>query len=381
MQTGTYISGIAHTAVLGWAMISGSFFNTQSAPEIVIPDVSILTESQFAALMSNAPDIATDFQSPAQPAEDHATPRAPLADSAPEIPKATGPESPENADRQPDVSSISELPASEVQVESPDLSESPTTENAGIELALPDAVLDTAEKPGQSQPDQLAILDTGLRKAPRVDTQSAPEPLPDADIADDVQNAARPDDTTETPVEQADEQAPEQATSEIVTEANENDSDAAPVRSSRPRGRPAKLAERNSSSSAIEKALAQAQSEAAATSTSTRAVPLGPPLTAREKDGLRLSVQKCWNVNPSSEAARITVVIAVELSEDGKPRGGTLRQISATQGSADAVRSAYDAARRAVLRCGAKGFDLPQEKYDHWRVVEITFNPENMRNR
>ncbi|MEM9438259.1 MAG: energy transducer TonB, partial [Pseudomonadota bacterium] len=39
------------------------------------------------------------------------------------------------------------------------------------------------------------------------------------------------------------------------------------------------------------------------------------------------------------------------------------------------------AARRAIIRCGATGFDLPREKYDQWRQIEMTFNPEEMRTR
>ena len=40
---------------------------------------------------------------------------------------------------------------------------------------------------------------------------------------------------------------------------------------------------------------------------------------------------------------------------------------------------AYEAARRAILRCGAKGYDLPADKYAQWQDIEITFNPERMR--
>ena len=39
----------------------------------------------------------------------------------------------------------------------------------------------------------------------------------------------------------------------------------------------------------------------------------------------------------------------------------------------------YEAARRAILRCGTKGYDLPQEKFGQWRDIEMTFNPEKMR--
>ena len=35
-------------------------------------------------------------------------------------------------------------------------------------------------------------------------------------------------------------------------------------------------------------------------------------------------------------------------------------------------------ARRAVLRCQRGGYDLPPEKYDQWREIELTFNPEGM---
>ena len=37
------------------------------------------------------------------------------------------------------------------------------------------------------------------------------------------------------------------------------------------------------------------------------------------------------------------------------------------------------AARRAILRCQKGGYNLPVEKYEHWREIEMTFNPEKMR--
>ena len=44
-----------------------------------------------------------------------------------------------------------------------------------------------------------------------------------------------------------------------------------------------------------------------------------------------------------------------------------------------AALQAYEAARRAIIRCGTNGFDLPQESYDRWRQIELVFNPEGMR--
>ena len=38
-----------------------------------------------------------------------------------------------------------------------------------------------------------------------------------------------------------------------------------------------------------------------------------------------------------------------------------------------------EAARRAIIRCSRDGYQLPPDKYAHWRDIEMTFNPERMR--
>lgn len=73
------------------------------------------------------------------------------------------------------------------------------------------------------------------------------------------------------------------------------------------------------------------------------------------------------------------LVVAVSMEQDGRPKTATIRMISSTGGSAGAAKQAFEAARRAIIRCGAKGFDLPQEKYDHWRDIVMVFNPAKMR--
>ncbi|VAV95767.1 TolA protein, partial [hydrothermal vent metagenome] len=108
--------------------------------------------------------------------------------------------------------------------------------------------------------------------------------------------------------------------------------------------------------------------------------PSGPPMTRGQKDAMRLAIQQCWNVGAlSSEALRTTVVVAVSMTTDAKPVTSSIKQLSATGGSGTAVKQAYEAARRAIIRCGATGYNLPRDKYDRWRNIEITFNPEKMR--
>ena len=74
----------------------------------------------------------------------------------------------------------------------------------------------------------------------------------------------------------------------------------------------------------------------------------------------------------------MTVTVGFSLDKSGKVQGD-IRMIGASGGDEAAATSAFQAARRAVLRCQKSGYDLPIEKYDNWRDVEITFNPENMR--
>jgi hypothetical protein len=72
------------------------------------------------------------------------------------------------------------------------------------------------------------------------------------------------------------------------------------------------------------------------------------------------------------------VVVAFSLDQSGRVQGD-VRQVSADGGNASAASIAFQAARRAILRCGAAGYSLPADKYDQWRDVEITFDPSGMR--
>ena len=129
-----------------------------------------------------------------------------------------------------------------------------------------------------------------------------------------------------------------------------------------------------------EDAVNAALQEALSNDTPAPAVPQGPPLSAGEKDALRVAVSNCWNVGSlSTDALATTVVVEVSMSQDGKPITGSIRMASSSGGSEAAARQAFEAARRAIIRCGARGFDLPVEKYSQWQEIEMTFNPERMR--
>ncbi len=379
MEAGTYISGFGHLALLGWAVIGGPLFDSDPTPEFQVTDVSVISEATFAALVSQTPSASVSVAQPDAPANEFTVPDEPRPDDQPRLTSLTEPQDPQEPGNSPDIADRDGTSVAAAQVEMTELSQPDTTADQGVTLIPPTDPLAPTDNSGLETPDRLAILAPVQPPAPRVDTTPAPRPEPDADTAPETETATTPDDQAEEPAPARDATAPDQAATEIVTEAENAPATHAPQRSSRPRGRPAKLAQRSVGASEIEKAIAKAQAEATA-STAPAAPPVGPPLSEPEKDGLRLAVQKCWNVGSlSSDALRVTVTVAVSLGRDGKPLAGSLRMISAIGGAGGVAAQAYEAARRAILRCGAKGFALPAAKYDHWREIEMTFNPEKMR--
>ncbi|MBU2359637.1 MAG: energy transducer TonB, partial [Alphaproteobacteria bacterium] len=231
------------------------------------------------------------------------------------------------------------------------------------------------------------------RPAQRITPDPVAPPPPDAAPADVAQEQASPDAAPDAPVvEQAQEEtAPEEAATEIVTEAETPQGRLTEIprpktRPNRPTPTPAPEVETETAEAPtpqVDDAAVQAALEAAAAAAAPPAqaanVPQGPPLTGSEREGFRVAVNRCWNVDPGSQAARVTMTVGFSLGQDGKVNSD-VRQVAASGGDDAATRIAYDAARRAILRCqGTGGYDLPADKYSEWQDVEITFDPSGMR--
>lgn len=91
-------------------------------------------------------------------------------------------------------------------------------------------------------------------------------------------------------------------------------------------------------------------------------------------------IQRCWNVGSlSAEALRVTVRVAVSLDENGMPDVSSIAMLSHNGTSEAAARQAYEAARRAILRCGVDGFELPPDQYEQRRTITLEFDPTQMR--
>ncbi len=385
LDTGQIISGVAHTGLIVFAIFGGAFKSDPLPFEIT--EVTAISEEEYAAMIAEpSPDAVANVDTPEPPEEGQAPELSSEADAAPEQDQ---PEVTETAEPDPVPEAVEPEPMPVPEAEIADAPQEPTPPQEDTAVLAPER----SERP---QP----------RPAPRVAPEAVEQPEPDVEIADVDQEAPEPTEQAEEPVPEQEETARQEATTEIVTEAEEVAS-AAPPRSVRPRTRPeqpvpaaqpdpepepeqqpAQQAEpaaepepetqqaTSPDSSAVNDALA----EALGSDPEPQGSPQGPPLTAGEKDGLRVAVQECWNVGSlSSDALATTVTVAVTMSEDGRPITNSIRMIGSEGGSNASAQQAFEAARRAIIRCGASGYNLPIEKYATWREIEMTFNPESMR--
>lgn len=390
LNAGQIISGAGHIGLIGWILFGGSF---APAPlPFDVTQVTAVSSEEYADILARAalPEQTSEIAAPQAPevpqdapdlnSQADTTPDTPQPDVAPEATPDPTPRPPEPT------------PPAEVSDEAPVMV--PPSED-GVAM-----LLDSSRRPQQ-------------RPADRIAPQQVEPPAPDTTVDDVVREEATPEESAETPREEAEATAPEAAATEIVTEAEEAPAlnavrpklrphnlrptpapapeatpDPAPesppatqtaeTATPQPTPTPTPTPEPATDSASVEDALAAALGGIA--ETQEPSISAGPPLTAGEKDGLRVAVQNCWNTGSlSSDALNTTVTVAFEMSEDARPIESSIRMIDATGDTAGSAKQAYDAARRAIIRCGARGFGLPSEKYASWRNVELVFNPENMR--
>jgi hypothetical protein len=394
MNTGLIISGAGHAGLILWVLVAGLFHPSRDLPEVAVTSVSLLSARQYEELAAaavgkpDAPAVAEQPE-PAEPVLDPAVSPRPLA--KPRTEPAPEPQPEPLQESTPDVTQIEPLPVPD-EVVAPE----PLAPVADVEQPLP--VPDTEEAKPQD--------------APRVAPVPAETPEPDAEVAEMPTPAVSPDAAPDAQVVEEDrpEAAPEAATTQIITEAVETTDkpSLAPTSSARPRTKPpartaetpeaetpAAAAEAETPAAAAEAealpapeedsiadAVAAALSEAAAepSGDSGTVENAGPPMTEGEIATIRRAIEKKWNTGSLSvEALRTTVIVAFSVGMDRIPDAASIRFISFEGGTEASSRQAYEAARRAIILGGANGFDLPPEKYEQWRNIEMEFNPERMR--
>lgn len=359
---GTIVSGIGHTGLVIW-LIAGWGFDAEPLP-FEVSEVSVVSGEDYARIIAaTTPQPGTaDPSAPPVPEVDEAPTAEAVADNAPAQP-------------QPDTV---EPPVEDTPLPEPETPAEP----ADITDAIPE-LPPIPETPAPGAPDLEASPRPQERRADRVAPTPVAPPAEDVAVSEIETASAAPDQTDPADVveEAVEETAPEETVTAIVPEdvtpSGAVETSIRPsVRPNRPAPAPTTPAQTSTASSDnVDDAVAAALADAVAAPD----IPQGPPMTGSEREGFRVAVNRCWNVDPGSVAARVTIVVGFNLDQGGKVVGD-VRQISADGGDTGAVRTAFQAARRAILRCqNPNGYQLPADKYGQWKDVEITFDPSGMR--
>lgn len=367
MQTpGMYISAVGHLGLIGWLLLG---WGMQSQPlPMQIMDVSVMSGEEFEQMMAARTPVPGDAP-PTAPVQ-------PQIDLAPPPPAVETPPEPAPPPKPVETPMSEALPPPAPEMPPADVTDAAPAAPAPPEMPVPAPDLPPSDDPTQAPANRIAS------------TPVAPPP-PDAQISDIAREAVVPDETATAEVAVPEQQAtaPEQTATEIVI-ADERPRGAV-ERSLRPIARPARPAPPAAAaapqtatepapapvpdtSDAVADALAAAVAASAAP-----AVQAGPPMTGTERDSFRIAVNSCWNVDPGSVAARVIIEVGFTLNRDGTLDGEP--RLLSSDGDQSATSTAFEAARRAILRCQRGGYQLPAEKYEQWREVVITFDPSGMR--
>jgi len=365
---GTFVSGLGHVGLMVWLIVG---WGLDSEPlQIETMDVSVISGEEFEQMRAGA-----------TPEPGDASPDTPVPPQVDEVPPALpAPQEPNIVEPLPEPTPP---PPSELPPPPPPLA--PQTDVADAPPAVPAPPVAPPPTP------DVEVSETPTPpQAPTVASTISQPPEQDAQVDDVVREEVTPDNSVEAEVvaEEQEATAPEETTTQIVIE------DLAPTSSVRPSTRPSRpepvsetqtAQETPAEAPTPEPAPEEAPQEdvaaalaAALEGNAAPALPAGPPLTGGERDSFRVAVNRCWNVDPGSVAARVTVEVAFNLDRDGTVTGNEVRLLS-SQGDSGAVDTAFQAARRAILRCQSGGYDLPADKYDQWQEVVITFDPSGMR--
>lgn len=119
------------------------------------------------------------------------------------------------------------------------------------------------------------------------------------------------------------------------------------------------------------------QPQQQAKASSQPVAPLGPQLTTSEIDVVKQQIEHCWSPSAAAKEAHDLIVdITAEVAEDGRVVSA---QITSTARMGDPFyRAAAESALRAVLNPQCSPLKLPPEKYQQWKILNLTFNPKDL---
>ena len=372
MDIGVKISGTAHAILISIAIFGAPIFSSDEENPIQISEVSLISLEEFELLTKE---------------------NMPVFQSEPE-PEVQEPE------LEPEVQEPEPEPEPELEVQEPEPEPEPE-----LEVQEPEPEPEVQEIINESDSDLIAPIadeDNLGELTPEFNENAAPKA---AEIISDVSNEAPEEpadigaleDTSFEKVNGADEEKleielnentpAEESTTQIVTEAEEQKSDLVPSRTSKPKSRPRNLKttkEITTKPKLKPKEVVEAEKDTTAESILESLKEKKEPepflnLTPAQKESvgniIRNKMRLCWNPPVGVENGLTNVMIlGLKFDIDGKL---VESPVNLTPNSGVGSLQAFEAARRAVIRCSPYN-ELDPEIYDGWKELNLKFNPKNM---
>ena len=379
MDIGVKISGTAHAILISIAIFGAPIFSSDEENPIQISEVSLISLEEFELLTKENMPV---FQSEPEPEvqEPELEPEVQEPEPEPEV---------QEPEPEPEVQSQTEVqepePEPEVQEPEPEPEVQEIINESDSDLIAPIADEDnlgelTPEFNENAAPKAAEIISDVSNEAPE-------EPADIGALEDTSFEKVNGADEEKLEIELNENTPAEESTTQIVTEAEEQKSDLVPSRTSKPKSRPKNL--KTTKEIAIKpklkpKEVVEAEKDTTAESILESLKEKKEPepflnLTPAQKESvgniIRNKMRLCWNPPVGVENGLTNVMIlGLKFDIDGKL---VESPVNLTPNSGVGSLQAFEAARRAVIRCSPYN-ELDPEIYDGWKELNLKFNPKNM---
>ena len=380
MDIGVKISGTAHAILISIAIFGAPIFSSDEENPIQISEVSLISLEEFELLTKENMPV---FQSEPEPEvqEPELEPEVQEPELEPEVQE---PE-PEPEVQEPEPEPEVQEPKQEPEVQEPEPEVQEIINESDSDLIAPIADEDnlgelTPEFNENAAPKAAEIISDVSNEAPE-------EPADIGALEDTSFEKVNGADEEKLEIELNENTPAEESTTQIVTEAEEQKSDLVPSRTSKPKSRPKNL--KTTKEIAIKpklkpKEVVEAEKDTTAESILESLKEKKEPepflnLTPAQKESvgniIRNKMRLCWNPPVGVENGLTNVMIlGLKFDIDGKL---VESPVNLTPNSGVGSLQAFEAARRAVIRCSPYN-ELDPEIYDGWKELNLKFNPKNM---
>jgi outer membrane biosynthesis protein TonB len=231
---------------------------------------------------------------------------------------------------------------------------------------------------------------TGITNVKPSETPPAKENKPDEEKAEQ-KKPSPPVKTAEAvpppPPEEAPAEKPKEKAEEIKKEEKKKEEKKKPEKKKKPKEDPLaailKAVKETAQKEKKEKPKEEKKEEEDTSPTRSMSTQYNPglPMSMSEKDAIMSQLARCWNVPAGAkDAQNLVVVLNAEYNSDGSYIRVELAKESMMRYTSDSFfRAAADSAIRAVKECSPLK-DLPTDKFNTWRVMELRFDPQFMLN-